>query len=95
MLQPQRDIAFTCRLVDVFDIQDLNDCVLHARWDRGCDPSGNRYLVDRDLAVEIKLPARPFLTKKIEPNKSPEPTPTAVTGCACAHPAPAVVVARL
>ena len=31
----------------------------------------------------------------IQPNQALEPTTTAVTGCACAHPAPAVVVAHL
>jgi hypothetical protein len=34
-------------------------------------------------------------SQKKEANQAPEPTTTAVTGCACAHPAPAVVVAHL
>jgi len=71
-LRPQEEIACSCKVADLFDIDDPSGCILRVRWDRGMDARGSRYPPDFDLLAEITLPARQALGKR--PNQSPQPT---------------------
>jgi hypothetical protein len=75
IIKPHETYVHRFRLLEVYDMQNPSDSSLKVRWDRGFDGRGNRYPVDRNLAVELKLPTLRAAGEPVRTTTAP-PAPT-------------------